>query len=220
MGGLKINVRGAFSLNNSQNTRPLFVVDGVILSDRATSIGGSVGAGYDYGANINDINSLDIESIDILKGAKATVLYGTDAGNGVVLITTKSGKNAKGLGMTGSFQYSVEKPLQFLELQDKYGLGDNIYDTLYATRNGQTVRRIPNKRFSFGPAFDGADVIVLRQLHGKEQSERQLSRSFQNRKFIYFKCSYFRRQRKRKFARFLYQLQIQRYHQPQCMAAT
>lgn len=159
MGGLKINVRGAFSLNSSQNTRPLFVVDGVILSDRATSIGGSVGAGYDYGANINDINSLDIESIDILKGAKATVLYGTDAGNGVVLITTKSGKNAKGLGMTGSFQYSIEKPLQFLELQDKYGLGDNIYDTVFATRNGQSVRKIPNKRYSFGPAFDGADVM-------------------------------------------------------------
>lgn len=159
MGGLKINVRGAFSLNGEQNTRPLFVVDGVILSDRATSIGGSVGAGYDYGSNINDINSLDIESIDILKGAKATVLYGTDAGNGVVLITTKSGKNAKGLGMTGSFQYSVEKPLTFLQLQDKYGLGDNVYDTLYATRNGQQVRRIPNKRFSFGPAFDGSDIM-------------------------------------------------------------
>lgn len=159
MGGLKINVRGAFSMNGEQNTRPLFVVDGVILSDRATSIGGTVGAGYDYGSNINDINSLDIESIDILKGAKATVLYGTDAANGVVLITTKSGKSAKGFGMTGSFQYSVEKPLTFLELQDKYGLGDNIYDTLYATRNGQQVRRIPNKRFSFGPAFDGSDIM-------------------------------------------------------------
>ncbi|MFT3701914.1 MAG: SusC/RagA family TonB-linked outer membrane protein [Agriterribacter sp.] len=159
MGGLKINVRGAFSLNNTQNTRPLFVVDGVILSDRATSIGGSVGAGYDYGANINDINSLDIESIDILKGAKATVLYGTDASNGVVLITTKSGRNAKGFGMTGSFQYTVEKPRAFLDLQDKYGLGDNIYDTSYATLNGQTVRKIPNKRYSFGPAFDGSDVM-------------------------------------------------------------
>ncbi len=159
MGGLKINVRGAFSLNGEQNIRPLFVVDGVILSDRSTSIGGTVGAGYDYGANINDINSLDIESIDILKGSKATVLYGTDAANGVVLITTKSGKSAKGFGMSGAFQYSVEKPLSFLELQDKYGLGDNIYDTVYTTRDGQRVRKIPNKRYSFGPAFDGADVM-------------------------------------------------------------
>jgi iron complex outermembrane receptor protein len=159
MGGLKINIRGNISLNTNQNTRPLFVVDGVIISDRTTSIGGSVGAGYDYGSNINDINSADIESIDILKGAKATVLYGTDAANGVVLITTKSGRNAKGFGMTGSFQYSVEKPRSYLELQNEYGLGDNIYDTLYTTLNGQTVRRIPNKRYSFGPKFDGADIM-------------------------------------------------------------
>lgn len=159
MGGLKINIRGAFSLNPAQNVRPLFVVDGVIISDRATSMGGSVGAGYDYGSNINDINSEDIESIDILKGAKATVLYGTDAGNGVVLITTKSGKNAKGFGMTGAFQYTVEKPRSYLQLQKEYGLGDNIYDTQYVSRNGQQVRAIPNKRFSFGPKFDGSTMM-------------------------------------------------------------
>ncbi|KAA9037195.1 SusC/RagA family TonB-linked outer membrane protein [Ginsengibacter hankyongi] len=159
MGGLKINIRGAASLNPNQNTRPLFVVDGVIISDRTTSIGGSTGAGYDYGSNINDINSEDIASIDILKGAKATVLYGTDAANGVVLITTKSGRNAKGLGMTGFFQYSIEKPKSYLDLQNEYGLGNNIYDTSYTTLNGKTVRAIPNRRYSFGPKFDGADVM-------------------------------------------------------------
>lgn len=158
-GGLKINIRGAASLNPQQNVRPLFVVDGVIISDRSTSIGGSVGAGYDYGSNINDINSEDIESIDILKGAKATVLYGTDAANGVVLITTKSGRNVKGFGMSGSFQYSVEQPAIYLKLQDQYGLGDNIYDTIYTTLNGQRVRQLPNKRFSFGPKFDGSEIM-------------------------------------------------------------
>jgi iron complex outermembrane receptor protein len=160
MGGLKINIRGAFSLNPNQTTRPLFVVDGVIISDRATQLGGPVGSGYDYGSNINDINSEDIESIDILKGAKATVLYGTDAGNGVVLITTKSGKNAKGFGMTGAFQYTVESPKSYLDLQKEYGLGDNIYDTAYTTLNGQKVRMIPNKRSSFGPKFDGSTVMA------------------------------------------------------------
>jgi iron complex outermembrane receptor protein len=160
MGGLKINIRGSFSLNPDQNVRPLFVVDGVIISDRATALGGSVGAGYDYGSNINDINSEDIESIDILKGAKATVLYGTDAANGVVLITTKSGKNAKGFGMTGSFQYTVEQPRSFLDLQKEYGLGSSIYDTAYTTLGGQKVRMIPNERFSFGPKFDGSTVMA------------------------------------------------------------
>ncbi len=159
MGGLKLNIRGSASLNSEQNLRPLFVIDGVIISDRATSIGGSVGSGYDYGSNINDINSEDIESIDILKGAKATVLYGTDAANGVVLITTKSGRNVKGFGMSGSFQYSVEKPRAYLDLQKEYGLGDNIYDTTYLVRNGQRIRQINNKRFSFGPKFDGANVV-------------------------------------------------------------
>ncbi len=158
-GGLKINIRGAASLNPEQNVRPLFVVDGVIINDRSTAIGGSVGAGYDYGSNINDINSEDIESIDILKGAKATVLYGTDAANGVVLITTKSGRNVKGLGMTGSFQYSVEQPAIYLKLQDQYGLGNNIYDTVYTTLNGQKVRQMPNNRYSFGPKFDGSDMM-------------------------------------------------------------
>ncbi len=160
MGGLKINIRGAFSLNPDQNTRPLFVVDGVIISDRATSMGGPVGEGYDYGSNINDLNSEDIESIDILKGAKATVLYGTDAANGVVLITTKSGRNARGFGMTGALQYTVEQPHSYLDLQKEYGLGDNIYDTMYTTLNGQKVRQIPNKRFSFGPKFDGSTVMM------------------------------------------------------------
>lgn len=159
MGGLKINIRGAASLNPNQNTRPLFVVDGVIISDRQTSIGGSTGAGYDYGANINDINSEDIASIDILKGAKATVLYGTDAANGVVLITTKSGRSAKGLGMTGFFQYSIEKPKSYLDLQNEYGLGNDIFDTSYTTLNGKTVRTIPNRRYSFGPKFDGSPVM-------------------------------------------------------------
>jgi iron complex outermembrane receptor protein len=160
MGGLKINIRGSFSLNPDQNIRPLFVVDGVIINDRATTMGGSVGAGYDYGSNINDINSEDIESIDILKGAKATVLYGTDAANGVVLITTKSGKNAKGFGMTGALQYTVESPKSYLDLQKEYGLGGSIYDTAYSTIGGQKVRMIPNERFSFGPKFDGATVMA------------------------------------------------------------
>ncbi|HVI47504.1 MAG TPA: SusC/RagA family TonB-linked outer membrane protein [Chitinophaga sp.] len=158
-GGVKINIRGAASMNPDQNVRPLFVVDGVILSDRKTSIGGPVGQGFDYGAGINDINPDDIESIDILKGAKATVLYGSDAANGVMIITTKSGKNAKGFGITANLQYSIEQPVSYLKLQDKYGLGDNIYDTVYANVNGQRVRTIPNKRFSFGPKFDGSNVM-------------------------------------------------------------
>jgi iron complex outermembrane receptor protein len=158
-GGVKINIRGAASMNPDQNVRPLFVVDGVILTDRVTSIGNNIGAGFDYGAGINDINSEDIESVEILKGAKATVLYGSDAANGVVLITTKSGRNTRGFGMTGSFQYTLEKPVSMIKFQNEYGLGESIYDTSYATINGKKVRLMPNDRYNFGPKFDGADVM-------------------------------------------------------------
>ncbi|MGF6926077.1 TonB-linked SusC/RagA family outer membrane protein [Chitinophaga sp. W2I13] len=158
-GGVRINIRGAASMNPDQNVRPLFVVDGVILSDRKTQIGGDVGQGFDYGAGINDINPDDIESIDILKGAKATVLYGSDAANGVMIITTKNGRNVKGFGMTGNIQHTIEQPVSYLKLQTKYGLGDNLYDTTYETINGVKTRMLPNKRFSFGPAFDGANVM-------------------------------------------------------------
>ncbi|MEO5999918.1 MAG: hypothetical protein ABIN89_23990 [Chitinophagaceae bacterium] len=61
--------------------------------------------------------------------------------------------------MSGAFQYSVEKPRIYLDLQNEYGLGDNFYDTVYAIRNGQRVRQIPNRRFSFGPKFDGSSVM-------------------------------------------------------------
>ncbi|WP_188315951.1 SusC/RagA family TonB-linked outer membrane protein [Chitinophaga agrisoli] len=159
-GGIRINIRGAASMNPDQNTRPLFVVDGVIISDRKTSIGGTVGAGFDYGAGINDINSVDIESIEILKGAKATVLYGSDAANGVVLITTKSGRNTRGFGMTGAYQYTIEQPANYLKLQNTYGLGQTIYDTAYATVNGRQTRVVPNFRYNFGPKFDGADMMM------------------------------------------------------------
>lgn len=156
-GGIKLNVRGAASMNPSENVRPLIVIDGVIMSDRTTSISGL--NGFDYGAGINDINSEDIESIEILKGAKATVLYGTDAANGVVLITTKSGAHTRGLGMTASFQHTIEQPVSYIDFQNEYGLGNSIYDTSYTTIGGNRVRQIPLVRWNYGPKFDGSDIM-------------------------------------------------------------
>jgi iron complex outermembrane receptor protein len=157
-GGVRINIRGAASMNPGENTRPLFVVDGVILSDKNTSMGSGVGQ-FDYGSGINDINADDIQSIEILKGAKATVLYGSDAANGVVLITTKDGSQTRGLGMTASFQYAVEHPVSYMKFQNEYGLGESIYDTSYTTVNGKRIRQMPIDRFNFGPKFDGSSVL-------------------------------------------------------------
>ncbi|WP_018630406.1 SusC/RagA family TonB-linked outer membrane protein [Niabella aurantiaca] len=161
--GVNVRIRGAAGLESGTNTRPLFVVDGVPMYDEKTSMesrGYDPLNSFDYGSGINDINSDDIESIEILKGAKATVLYGSQALNGVVLITTKAGRKTRGLGIQLSHQLTVDKPFTFIEFQNEYGSGASIRDTQYATLNGRQVRKLPLSRLSFGPRFDGTSVML------------------------------------------------------------
>lgn len=162
-GGVNVRIRGAAGLESNTNTRPLFVVDGVPLYDEKTSMesrGYDPLNSFDYGSGINDINPEDIESLEILKGAKATVLYGSQALNGVVLITTKSGRRTRGLGMQFSNQTTFDKPFTFIDFQNEFGSGASIRDTQFTTLNGATVRKLPLSRFSFGPRFDGSDVML------------------------------------------------------------
>lgn len=162
-GGVNVRIRGAAGLESGTNTRPLFVVDGVPLYDEKTSMesrGFDPLNSFDYGSGINDINPDDIESMEILKGAKATVLYGSQALNGVVLITTKSGRKTRGLGMQLSHQTTFDKPFSFIEFQNEFGSGASIRDTQFATLNGANVRKLPLSRLSFGPRFDGSSVML------------------------------------------------------------
>jgi iron complex outermembrane receptor protein len=162
-GGVNIRIRGAAGLESFAKTRPLFIVDGVPLYDQATSMANTTYDplnSLDYGSGINDVNPDDIESIEILKGAKATVLYGSQALNGVVLITTKSGKKTKGLGVSVSHQISIEKPVSYIDFQNEYGSGSNVLDTATTVLpNGQRVRTLRATRLSFGPKFDGSQVM-------------------------------------------------------------
>ncbi|HEX4935859.1 MAG TPA: TonB-dependent receptor plug domain-containing protein, partial [Gemmatimonadaceae bacterium] len=97
-GGGQVQIRGASSLIG--NTNPLFVVDGVIISNSVRSnrmavVTGSLNAGEENGTNrLADINPNDIENIEVLKGAAASAIYGSQATNGVVVITTKRGSAA------------------------------------------------------------------------------------------------------------------------------
>ena len=96
--GMSINIRGAASPNGSN--APLYVVDGVPLQTNTTADPGLDSDAYEYRAGVdrdplNSINPSDIESIEILKDASAAAIYGASAANGVVLITTKSGKSGK-----------------------------------------------------------------------------------------------------------------------------
>ncbi|MDR1502749.1 MAG: SusC/RagA family TonB-linked outer membrane protein [Prevotella sp.] len=154
-GGINIKVRGATQLETSSSTRPLFVVDGVPIYDRETSMatkGYDPFNSFDYGAGINDINAEDIESMEILKGAKASVLYGSAGANGVVLITTKKGASTRGLGVTLSLNHTFEEPVSFIDFQNEYGSGANAYSL--ETNDNNIVSDYRN----FGPKFDGREI--------------------------------------------------------------
>ena len=101
-GSTNIVIRGAKSLTG--NNQALFVVDGVPIDNANTNNEGELTGrnGYDYGNTASDINPNDIESIDVLKGAAASALYGARAANGVIMITTKKGsyQPGKGVGVT------------------------------------------------------------------------------------------------------------------------
>jgi iron complex outermembrane receptor protein len=100
--GVNIRIRGTSSVRNGNN--PLFVVDGIPLTgDDVTAGGLDVGSGTSSPRNpLNFLNPNDIESMDILKDASATAIYGARGANGVVLITTKSGK-----GLQNNIQYNT-----------------------------------------------------------------------------------------------------------------
>ncbi|HTF19967.1 MAG TPA: SusC/RagA family TonB-linked outer membrane protein [Chryseolinea sp.] len=119
---VQVTIRGAKSLVNGN--QPLFVVDGVPMNNSLNNIG-QVGSDnrVDYGNAISDINPENIESISVLKGASAAALYGSRAGNGVIIITTKSGKNAKGMTVNVSSNTVFEVPYRYLDMHHKFASG-------------------------------------------------------------------------------------------------
>ncbi|HKK61493.1 MAG TPA: SusC/RagA family TonB-linked outer membrane protein, partial [Bacteroidales bacterium] len=156
-GGMKINIRNAVSFDENSTTRPLIVVDGVPIHDENTGIGYAAN-NRDNGTGINDINPNDIASFEILKGAKASVLYGSEGGNGVILITTKSGAKSKGLGISASYTTSWDRAAFMPDLQTQYGTGRSPSNTetdaqgFFLDENGQ--RTLDYSGQAFGPKFD------------------------------------------------------------------
>jgi iron complex outermembrane receptor protein len=154
-GGVQIRIRGASSLDDNSSLRPLFVVDGVPIYDKESTMAQrnyDPLRSFDYGSGVNDINPEDIESMEILKGAKASVLYGSAGANGVVLITTKDGTKSKGLGVSLSYGHEWEQPYSLIEFQNEFGSGRNEY--AFAT-----VRKIQTDQYSFGPKFDRQPIM-------------------------------------------------------------
>jgi len=132
-GSSNVVIRGNSSL--TQNNQALFVVDGVPVNNDNTNNTGQISGrnGFDYGNAASDINPDDIESMNILKGAAATALYGARAANGVIIITTKKGK--KQLGGKKAFGVTVSSSITtgfldkstFPAYQKEYGAGYGTY---------------------------------------------------------------------------------------------
>ncbi|MDP2338758.1 MAG: SusC/RagA family TonB-linked outer membrane protein [Bacteroidota bacterium] len=133
-GSVFVTIRGATSLNLSSSTassQPLFVVDGIPLG--RTTVDNRNGA--DFGNLLSQLNPEDIQSVSILKGASAGALYGSAAGNGVIMITTKSGRGQKkGIGVSVNSSIVWDQPYNFYATQQLYGDGiraSSIYTSGY-----------------------------------------------------------------------------------------
>ena len=116
----RVVIRGESSLNFGNN-EPLYIVDGIPVGNEGTDNSTNV----DYGNSASEINPADIESMTVLKGPAAAALYGSRAANGAIVITTKSGKNGHGLGVSFTSGTTMQTILRLPKFQNEFGGGKN-----------------------------------------------------------------------------------------------
>lgn len=159
-GSSNITIRGNSSLSGSN--QPLIVVDGIPIINQSNTNGGLWGDN-DYGDGIGDINSEDVESMTVLKGPNASALYGSRGANGVILITTKSGKKKKGIGVEINSNITIEPIYLFPKFQNSYSTGyeeTNLYGSLKEI-NGKKYETMPTWHGDhWGPPLDGRRTVV------------------------------------------------------------
>lgn len=148
MGSSRIIIRGETSI--AGNNQPLFVVDGVPVDN--SQLGSVGGATRDFKNAIADLNPQDIETLTVLKGPNAAALYGSRAAHGVVLITTKSGKNQKGLGITFNTGITISQVATLPRFQNSYGQGSNGKFSFVDGKGGGVNDGVDE---SWGPRLDG-----------------------------------------------------------------
>ncbi|WP_262152649.1 SusC/RagA family TonB-linked outer membrane protein [Chryseobacterium foetidum] len=122
--GAYIQIRGQNTING--NAQPLFIIDGMPVSNSSDKTGSSLSNGIVQQSRINDLNPNDIERVEVLKGASAAALWGTRAANGVIIITTKKGKNTSGkINISLKSTVSFDRVNKMHPLQTTYGQGSN-----------------------------------------------------------------------------------------------
>ena len=155
----KITIRGEASFTNNN---PLFVVDGIpINNNSAVNFTNDAAAGFqevDFGNGAMEVNPDDVASVSVLKGPSAAALYGTRASNGVIIITTKNGKEqrGKGIGISMNSTTFIERAFQLPDFQNEYGQGNSgqfeFVDGLSAGIND-------NISYSWGPRLSPDTLI-------------------------------------------------------------
>lgn len=167
---VNITVRGINTITGK--SQPLIVVNGVPIRDGEVSNNNYWADQRLRGNGLLDINPEDIENISILKGASAAALYGSDAVNGVLLITTKTGKGTKGFKVDFSTSYSVDNVAYLPRYQNVRGPGAPLNVSnggqddagfIYYDTNGdgtKETRGVLGYSINFGPRFDGQPTMA------------------------------------------------------------
>ncbi|EPT34027.1 TonB-linked outer membrane protein, SusC/RagA family [Bacteroidetes bacterium oral taxon 272 str. F0290] len=149
-------VRGISSLGGTN--QPLYVIDGVPLTNSAVYSTDGLNNGYDFGNGASAVNPDDVESMTILKGAAATALYGNRAANGVILITTKTGaKQKKGVGVEYNGGLQWETLLRLPQMQNDFGMG--WYGEKTDIENGSWGPRFDGSMLRYGNVYDHSQKI-------------------------------------------------------------
>lgn len=149
-GSSRVIIRGNASLTG--NNMPLYVVDGVPFSNQNLGSAGQWG-GMDMGDGLNNINPDDIESIQVLKGAAASALYGYRGGNGAVLITTKSGKKGKPISIDFNNNLTFNTIYDYRDYQKVFGQGT------YGRRPTDINSAAASEQSSWGEVMDGGNAV-------------------------------------------------------------
>jgi len=166
-----VNIRGTTAMPSissgsdvSARSQPLYVIDGIPVGTQSFTSKD----GVDFGNILSQLNPEDIASVTILKGGSADALYGAQGGNGVVMITTKSGRGGqRGLGVTYSISALADQPYQFIQEQMQYGQGERIYEWQYDNTD------------TWGPPTDGSftadywDVKAQKWANGPQISSHE-----------------------------------------------
>lgn len=177
-GASKIILRGNKSILG--NSSPLIVLDGVPMSNgiRGQIGGGNIEySGVSEGADpLSMINPDDIESMNVLKGANAAALYGSAAANGVVMITTKKGKEGK-LNISVTSNVTFDKPLLTPKIQNEYGARINVNGGLDLDSWGDKVSSLPDDRLLLKTNFNSASPFpegATNEIHLRNRAKDDL----------------------------------------------